>query len=92
MLSLRYRFGDERFDLLGELRRLAAIGQERLALDMLSMEELFTLARMSGTPRFMVAPDTIDELQQSPDRDAAEIVQWAAELATHNGLSEDWPS
>jgi predicted nucleic acid-binding protein len=91
VLSWRYRVGDEGFDLLGELRRLARTGQERLALDLLSLEELFALARMSGTPRFIVAAATVDEVQQSRDLDAAEIGQWATELATYNGLSEDWP-
>lgn len=91
VLSWRYRIGDEGFDLIGELRQLARGGQERLALDLLSLDELFAMARMAPTPRFVVAPKTFDELEQSRDSDAAQIIQWATELATYNGVSDEWP-
>jgi hypothetical protein len=91
VLSWRYRIGDEGFDLVGELRQLARSGQERLALDLLSLDELFSLARMATTPRFVVAPKTFDELEQSRHSDAAQIFEWAADLATYSGVSDDWP-
>jgi hypothetical protein len=85
VLSWRYRVGDERFDLVGELRRLAAAGQERLALDLLSLDELFALARWAARPRFIVAPKTFEELEQSCDSDAAQVIGWATEIAVYNG-------
>lgn len=48
VLSWRYRVGDEGYDLLGALRHLARNGQERLALDLLSLDELFSVARVAG--------------------------------------------
>ena len=91
ILSWRYRVGDEGFDLIGALQELAAQGQERLALDLLSLEELFALAQMSATPRFSVAPATLDELQRSRESDAEEIRRWAIELTAYAGVSGEWP-
>jgi hypothetical protein len=91
VLSWRHRLGDEGFDLLGELRQLARAGQARLTLDLLSLDELFAVARMSGLPRIVLAPTTFDELVRSRDADATAIYQWATELATYNGVAEDWP-
>lgn len=91
VLSWRHRLGDEGFYRLGELRQLARAGQARLALDLLSLDELFAVARMSGLPRIVLAPTTFDELVRSRDADATAIYQWATELATYNGVAEDWP-
>lgn len=91
VLSWRYRLGDEGFDLLGALRLLARAGQERLALDLLSLDELFAIARVSGSPRFVLAPKTFDELRKSSERDAVAVYQWASELTAYNGVPDDWP-
>ena len=67
LLSWRHRVGDEGYDLLGALRDLARTGQERLALDLLSLDELLTIARIGGVFRFLVAPTTFEELERSND-------------------------
>jgi hypothetical protein len=91
VLSWRYRIGDEGYDLLGALRHLARSGQERLALDLLSLDELFSLARIAGTPRFLIAPTTFEELDRSVDAEGSSVIQWASELATYDGLTDEWP-
>src|SRR5262249_13112396 len=83
--------GDEGFDLIGALRRLAARGQERLALDVLSLEELFAIARMLGTPRFAVEPAAFDELGDAPDADAGEVIRSALDLASYEATCREWP-
>jgi hypothetical protein len=90
ILSWRYRLGDEGFDLIGALRQLAARGHERLALDLLSLEELFAIARMLGTPRFAVAPATLDELYGVRDAGAG-VIRWAVDLASFEAPFEEWP-
>lgn len=91
VLSWRYRVGDEGYDLVGALRDLARNGQERLALDLLSLDELFSIARIAGTPRFRIAPTTFEELGRSDDVESASAIQWASELATYDGVPEEWP-
>jgi len=91
VFSWRYRIGDEGFDLLGALRHLARSGQERLALDILSLEELLGLGRIAGAPRFVIAPTTFEELRRSGDAERWSVIQWASELATYDGLPNDWP-
>jgi hypothetical protein len=91
VLSWRYRVGDEGYDLLGGLRDLARNGQERLALDLLSLDELFTIARIAGTPRFLIAQTTFEELGRSDEAESASVIRWASELATYDGIPDEWP-
>lgn len=91
VFSWRYRIGDEGYDLIGALRHLAQSGQERLALDLLSLDELFSLARIGGALRFVIAPITFEELRRSRDAERSSMIQWASELATYDGLPDEWP-
>ncbi len=91
VFSWRYRIGDEGYDLIGALRHLAQSGQERLALDLLSLDELFSLARIGGALRFVIASTTFEELRRSGDAESSLVIQWASELATYDGLPDEWP-
>lgn len=88
-LTWRFGIGDEGFDLLEHIAPLYRAGHNRLALDLLALEDLFGAARHAGLV-FRVAPATIRELARSPEFDGREILNWGWELADYQA-PHDWP-
>lgn len=84
----RYRLGSE--DHEPALDMLDGSGQERLASDLRVLDTLFMRAQRTGSPEFIVAPESLRELADSTDAGAAEVLTWAQDLATYMA-PEGWP-
>lgn len=75
-------------DVLSEVADLYRLGQERLAADILALDDLVKMASR-GCPVFRVAPESLRELARSAEAEASDVCSWAWDLATYSA-PRDW--
>jgi hypothetical protein len=82
----RYRIGSEH----SSTATLTDRRQARLADDLLALDTLFGLAQRYGSLAFRVAPQSMRELADSLETDAAEVMTWAREVVAYDA-PDGWP-